>query len=128
VSVKVALERTVYLPPPAQAQAQPAHAQAQAQAQPPLRRDVDDVLVPVLTGCVRCVTPPVKLSSRSTTLLDVRSIPATTVLANAAPGKVGSVICRPPPLEDRPLLGWPLPPLGPGVLTLAARTAGTQGR
>jgi hypothetical protein len=74
---------------------------------------------------VRCVTPLVKLSNLLTMLPAVRSIPPTTVPANAAPGRVGKLIC-PPPEEERPLLLPPLPML-PALLR-AERTLGTQGR
>jgi hypothetical protein len=73
----------------------------------------------------------VKRSSRLTTPPAERSIPPTTVLANAAPGSVGRVICRPPPpevreppeVEERPP---PRPELAVDVRVL--RTIGTQGR
>ena len=79
-------------------------------------------------GWVRCVTPPVKLSSRLTTPFAERSIPPTTVLANAAPGNVGSVIGPAPPCELRPAEERPLLCDDPEVAGRALRTIGTQGR
>ena len=88
-----------YLPPPAHAQAQPAH--AQAQAHPPLDRP--PLLETTGGGLVTWVTPPVKLSKRSTMPPAVRSMLLTTVPAKAAPGSVGKVTDRPPPLLLRPV-------------------------
>ncbi len=61
-------------------------------------------------------------------LLEVRSIPLTIVLAKAAPGSVGSEICRPPPLDPLAVeeRREPAARAGPEIRDL--RTVGTQGR
>jgi hypothetical protein len=83
---------------------------------------------------VLCVTPPVKLSNLPTTPLAERSMPPTTVLANAAPGSVGSVTWREPrdpralpEAVDRPL-PRAVPEAVPRPPPRALRTIGTQGR
>ena len=81
----------LYRPPPAHAHAQPAQAQAQAQAQPPLLPELRLLWEEegLGGGLVTWVTPLVKPVTLRTMLLDVPSIPRTSVAAKAAPGRVG---------------------------------------
>ena len=61
-------------------------------------------------------------------LLEVRSIPPTIVLAKAAPGSVGKVTCRPPPLELLEVDERREPAVLGALGTREVRTEGTQGR
>ena len=72
-------------------------------------------------GLVTSVMPLVKRSSLPTMPPAVRSMPLTTVLANADPGSVGRVTCLLPPPVWLGAERLPLP-------LRELRTAGTQGR